>query len=502
MKSVLRIILVAGLVAMALPARAAAQDETCRSLRFRSNFRLNGAQQRISQADGSSYADTKRRLAQEALRTLTDAVQAGQDGGADPFTTWYFFGRAYLQLGDLSGADSSFTRAEALGESDPACLAEIRRLRRNQWVPLQQAAVAQLQAQNYDSSLALLRRANLIFRDDPSGYMNMAAAFLSQNKEDSAVVAFRLAAHAGRDTTRGDLRATAMVNAARLEQRNGHLLAAESLYREYSVMKPRDMAARGALAMVLKEQHRDADAAAVYDAILANADSLDAFQLFDTGVSLFNLAAADTSRADTVQKNAIFGRAATAFEASVRKNPWSRDAVYNLANTYLAAGQDARLLEAARRLVALDSLNRMSWSLLASAYRDIGRSYAVRDSVLRARRDSLPTAAQYNATARAYRDSTLATLLHRDSLPIELTISRFDPRDSTAQMRGVVRNLKEREQAAFNLVIEFVNGRGDVVTTERVEVPILNAMGSPGQAYDFSFVANGRGITAYRYRVS
>jgi tetratricopeptide (TPR) repeat protein len=441
-------------------------------------------------------------MSSDAIRTLTDALQAGEAGGADPFTMWYFFGRAYLLLGDLAGADSAFTRAAALGAADQTCTDEIKRLRRNTWIPIQQLAVGQLQAQNNDSALVLLRRSNLIYRDDPSGYMNMAVAFLNQEKEDSAVVAYRLAAHAGTDPTRGDLRATAQMNAARLEHRNHHLMAAESLYREYAVMRPRDMAARSALATVLNLQNRRADAAAVYDSILANADSLDSFQLYDTGISLFNLAVADTARADTVQKNALFQRAARAFDASLRRNIALRESADMLTRTYLGAGDVPHMLEAAKRFVALDTLSRQPWTLLAAAYTDIGRGYAVRDSILRARRDSLPVAARYNAIAHAYRDSTLQVLLHLHALALEVTMSRFEPRDSGASIRGAVQNLGNQEHAAFTITIEFLNVRGEVVTSEHVDVPALNATGSPGQAYDFSLQATGRGISAYRAKVT
>ena len=41
-----------------------------------------------------------------------------------------------------------------------------------------------------------------------------------------------------------------------------------------------------------------------------------------------------------------------------------------------------------------------------------------------------------------------------------------------------------------------------MVATERVDVPVLNAVGSPGQSYDFDLRVNGRGIIAYRYKVS
>lgn len=502
MRIVHRPVIVLGFVLAASVRTAVAQDEACHSLHFRTNFRLNGAQRHIALADGASYADAKVRAANDALQTLAESAQNGASSGADPFTTWYLFGRAYLILSDLSGADSSFTRAAALAPTDQACQDEIKRLRHNAWVPLQQQAVGQIQAQSYDSALALLRRANLIYRDDPGGYLNMAAAFLSQQKDDSATAAFRSAAHAGDDPARADLRSGAALNAARLLARNRQLMAAESVYREYIAMKPRDMAARSALATVLSSQHRPAEAAAVYDSILSNADSLDSFQLFDTGASLFNLAVADSARADSAQRRSFFQRSARAFEASSRKNPFYRDALYILAASYLAGGDQTNAVQAGKRLVAIDSLNQASWQRLGDAYRDLALSYNRRDSVLRARRDSLPVAAQYAATARAYRDSTLQVFMHRDAIPLHISINRFSPGDSTASLRGAVRNVQSHEHAGFMLAIEFLNARGEVVATERVDVPALNAVGSPGQSYDFDLHVSGRGIIAYRYKVT
>jgi tetratricopeptide (TPR) repeat protein len=454
---VYRLMIVSGFLLAASVRTALAQDETCRSLHYRTNFRLNGASQHIVQAEAASYADTKVRMANDALRTLNESVQTGAASGADPFTTWFLFGRAYLILKDLSGADSSLTKAAALAPTDQGCQDEIKRLRKNAWVPLQELAVGQIQAESYDSALALLRRANLIYRDDPGGYINMAVAFLRQQKEDSAAAAYRAAAHAGNDPARADLRSAAALNAARLLAHNNQLMAAESMYRVYVVMKPRDMAARSALATVLSSQHRPVEAAAVYDSILANADSLDSFQLFDTGASLFNLAVADSARADSAQRRSFFQRSARAFEASARKNPFYRDALYNLAASYLAGGDQSNAVQTGKRLVAIDSLNQNSWQRLGDAYRDLALSYNRRDSILRARRDSLPLAAQYAATARAYRDSTLQVFLHRDAIPLHITINRFGPGDSTASLRGAVRNVQSREHPGFILAIEFLN---------------------------------------------
>lgn len=498
MRMTTRAVLAVAVLSLALPLRASAQDEQCRKLSYRTNFRLNGAQRYIEQADKATFADVKRRDVADALRMLNDAVRTD---GTDAFTTWYFFGRAYLLGADLIGADSSLTRAEALAQGDAGCLGEMRRLRRNVWVPLQQVAAGEIQAQRYDSALTLLRRSNLIYREDPGAYMNMASAFLGQQKEDSAAAAFRMASHAGTDPARAELRASATLYAARLLQSTNRP-AAESLFRAYVALKPGDLSARGSLATVLAAQGRTTEAAAVYDSILARADSLNSFQLLDAGVSLFNLAVTDTARADSARRQSLLRRAASAFDASAQRNPYLRDGRYRLAITYVGLGDLPAALNAARRLVAVDSLNRMSFQLLAASYQEIARWNARRDSTLRARRDSLPQAARYLAVARAYRDSTLQMLARRDSLPLEVNVRRFEPRDSSAGLQGSVQNLRNQERAGFTLTIEFLNAAGEVVAAERVEVPALGMSGSPGYSYDFNLQATGRGIIAYRYKVN
>jgi tetratricopeptide (TPR) repeat protein len=451
------------MVAVAVPGIAGAQDSQCRSLK-RNNFRLNSAGLHLDVADRTTFPDQKRGRANDALRALREAIGAD---GVDQFSAWYMSARAYAILNDIGAADSAWTRASALAPNDAGCLNEITRQRRNIWIPIQNEAVAQITAQNYDSALALLRKSNIAFRDDPSGYMNMASVFLTQEKPDSAIHAFRLASTAGTSADRADIRLRAMQLVAQMLQRNNQLAEAETAWRNYIRVKPTDMAARGSLALVLTGLHRGPDAAAVYDSILAMADSLDSFGLFDTGVSLFRMA-----QADSTNKAPWFRRAARAFELGLAKSPHDRDGLYNLTNAYLALADTVKLLPAATRLYAADSMNRQTTSLLAQAQQLSGQ-----------------------------RNEVVRTLMRRDSLPFEVNILRFDPRDSAASVRGGVQNLRGRELTGFNMAIEFLNSRGEVAATERVEIPSLNPMGSPGSFYDFTVTGTARGIIAYRYKL-
>jgi tetratricopeptide (TPR) repeat protein len=484
--------------------QAAPRPAECRNLSYRSNFRLNGASQYIEAAGTTRFEDDRQQRINNALAQLTLAAQAG---GVDPVSLWYLFGQAYLLKHDLRGADSAFAKAEAV--TDPECKLDMQRRRRNEWVPLQNAGVEQMNAGNVDSALTLFRRGNFIYRSAPYAYLNMATIFVNRSElgldsasvadeahrrgvpdsvvkrerltaSDSAIVYYRAAARSSNDSRTEEARATALFNAARLLHRaaqdsagihaeaqrrgvsdttvkNERLRTALDSYREVLGMRPRDLPAQASMAGVLAALHRREEARAVYDSMLAHSDSMSSFDLFDAGVALFRQERLDL--------------AARAIELGLVKNRCHRDALFNLANTWLAARDSVHLLDAARRLVAVDSMNQASLRLLAAALQRNGDQ-----------------------------QGTLRALLKTDSLPWEFTVIRFEPGDSTATLHGVVSNLQARTLPGFKLAVEFVNGACEDVATQQVDLPDLNANTSAGASYDFNLTVTGRGIVAWKYK--
>lgn len=468
----------------------------CR-VNFRSNFRLNGAQQYLASAEATRYPEDKARRAGDAIRVLTEAAQSTPP--VDQLTLWFFFGQAYALRRDLVGADSAFTRAEAVADAE--CQREIARRRRNEFVPFNNEGVGHMQAQHLDSALASFRRGLVIFRGEPALYINMASIYLNQGTDDSAVANYRLAARATDDPRTETMRLDALFNAARILQRGRHWAVADTVYRDYLRVRPRDPEARAGLAGVLAALGDRAGATALYDSIMADADSLSSFDLFQTGIALFRQAQADTATADSAQRRSLYGKAAQAFELGLRKNPSLRDALFNLANTYLAAGDTARALDASKRLVAVDPNNTQSLRLLAASYREYSAGYDAVGRRAVAARDTA-TIRRVRPLLLAYQDSTLRILGRMDSLPWDFTVVRFEPRDSTAVIRGAVSNRQNRELPPFTLNLEFVNEAGEVVAREAVEIPAMSPTGAPGALYDFNLTPSGRGIIAYRYRTS
>ena len=124
-----------------------------------------------SQIDAKKYTD----LVRKAQGIALEALAANPKSAAG----WYYLGRSDLQLGDLKGADSAFTKLEALS---PECAEEVKSMRQKAWVPLETSGSDFLKssqadstpagkAAKLDSSLALLRDAHLIARYYPLGVL-------------------------------------------------------------------------------------------------------------------------------------------------------------------------------------------------------------------------------------------------------------------------------------------------------------------------------------------
>jgi hypothetical protein len=149
-------------------------------------------------------------------------------------------------------------------------------------------------------------------------------------------------------------------------------------------------------------------------------------------------------------------------------NPYYRDGLYNLVNTYLALNDSAKMLPVAQRLVTIDPMNRQSLRLLAFAHQRNGHV-----------------------------DSTLHYLRIADSTLIaDVTVTQFEAGDQDATLKGVVANLRPTPTPPFKLVFEFLNTKGEVVATQMVDVPAI----PPEQSHAFEVKAAGPGIAAWRYR--
>jgi hypothetical protein len=156
-----------------------------------------------------------------------------------------------------------------------------------------------------------------------------------------------------------------------------------------------------------------------------------------------------------------------AYEAGLAKNPYYRDALFTLTGVAVLAGDTTRALTAAGRLYAVDPLNRGTLRMVAQAWQLRGKS-----------------------------DSTLRYLQRADSIPVEVTVGTFIPDEHGATLSGLLTNVRPKSNPTLALTFEFLNAKGDAVSTETLNVaPIAS-----GENQAFELKPKAAGIVAWRYR--
>ena len=502
-----------------------------------SHYLVNAGLLYLKSAAEGRFQEQIQKDLKDANRNLVQALTAnGQDQNP---AAWYYLGRYYGLVKDAAGADSAFRRAEQL---KPACKEDIAYWRRDLWVPLFNAAVQAYNAGQTDSAIHALQQANAIYAGEPTGFKLLGALFFNANSADSAVRYFRLAIAASSDPKYAADKKEALFNVAATYLRAQRWSEAEAAYREYLAVAPNDAQALAGLAAVFSSLGKADSAAAIYSKIVNNADSVDAMGLFYAGTSIFtsapqlpDTAAIGTScrtearrtgrtltpraisaRCDSVTARRVrendaeaavsYRLAAKAFEAGLAKNPFYRDGLYNLTNTYLALHDSVKMLPVAKRLYGVDPLSRNTLRLLAQGFQ-----------------------------FRKQPDSTLIYLTVADSaMPIEVTIGSFQPGDSSASLSGLLTNYRSLADSAtlvrqcrvagpaataaarcgyqklvadtktklanapLKLTFEFLSATGDVVGTQSLDVPVIE----PGGNHPFQLQAKGVRITAWRYKQS
>lgn len=397
----------------------------------------------------------------QAVRILTEQITSGGQG--ESAAAWYYLARAYLAQGDVTGADSAFTRAQRLA---PDCEIDIGSHRQNAWALLANAGIEKLRANEADSALVLFRQASTLFADLPHVFENMGVVYANQGQVDSAAHYFgRAAAAAEADTAYIENRNSATLNQAMMLQRLERHPEAIASLEKYLGWNPKDTDARKSLAFSLRAAGQTARADSLEQAMVSefatmNFDSLSAGDLMAVGVSMFN-----------AQK---FTEAAQVFERLARQNPWSRDAVYNLANSYLALKAWDKLAETGRQLRQIEPMNEDAYRLSGQAYRELKQQ----DSLIRAAETMV-------------------------ALPVAIEVSSFNMGTSVTRLEANVTGRKATDAAGKDLAptpvtitVEFLNPAGEVLGAQDVNIPALE----PGATHQIRAEARVGGVTGWRYR--
>lgn len=487
------------------------------------NQQVNSGMQSLKSAFNTKFADQKTKDLKEAERALTQAVTTGKQDKSP--AAWYYLGRYYLMVQDAAGADSAFDKALAL---EPKCQEDVGLYRRQAWVPLYNAGVQAWQAGNTDSAIVAFRHANQMYRGDPMGLIYIANLFVGREEPDtglrhtdatkyhtdsilyatrldSAAKYFRLAVPAASDPKYAKERRDAFLNVARVYHSAKRYDDAAAAYREFLAAYPNDVQAMASLAGVLVLQNQRDSAMALYRALVAHSDSASADDLFAAAQSVLSVIPAnpDTAAMDSVCTRAqkkktpaltvrqIATRCQPAavdtmrkfhdfadpqyrlvvqmYEAGLAKNPYQRDALYNLTGISYLIGDTSKVLPLARRLYAADPMNRQTLAKIAGGFQLLKQ-----------------------------KDSVLHYLQVADSLSIEVTVGNFIATDKGAELTGLFTNFRSKSSPPLTITFEFLDKTGAVVASKPQPVPSLES----GANQSFKVTADQPAIAAWRYKRS
>jgi tetratricopeptide (TPR) repeat protein len=499
------------------------------------HFLVNSAVLYLINAAKTRFDDVRERDLRDANRSLTQALTTGgQDKNP---AAWYYLGRYYVIRNDAVGADSAFRKAETLM---PACKEDILFYRRNAlWVPVFNAGVAALTAQNHDSAIAAFRRANLIYDAEPQGFAMLATVFfnipaeaflpdsvfrlmypnlpdsaarmtydsITRTRYDSAAKYFRRGFEAASDPRFAGEKKDAIFNLGNSFFAAQNYDSAAAAFSEYLRVVPNDPVAMARLGDVLSAGGHTDSAMAVYRQIIAHADSVESQSLFNAGVSIYNAAPPfpDTAalgsgcrterRAGRPTVTATQRRAiAVACDSVMRQTVRDRDAA--AAGNYRIAAQafEAGLTKNPQ---SRDGLYNLANAFLALREPDkmlpIAQRLILVDPMNRNAVRLVAQAWQLKNKG----DSALHYVILADSLlPVDVTVSRFSPGDQNASITGLITNYHNKPSTPFKLVCEFLNTGGEPVATQSVDIPTIDAGGN----HPFTLQAIGAGIEAWRYR--
>jgi tetratricopeptide (TPR) repeat protein len=404
-----------------------------------------------------------------------------QQPGVSPVGTRSAYGIASnpTQTIDLfAAADSAFTRVET---AQPGCAAELAQWRQQKpWLDVLNAAVNAVNAQKYDSATVYAKRALEIDRRAPYAYTVLAS--VASNSKDYATAASMLQKAieaASADTLYNDARINAMYDLANAYSAQWEGAAAgaakttagQQAVKAWEAFVPvgnNDVRVANAIrtaAQILTEQKDTTALPQTYAAVLANPAKFGDQTLLNAGVIAVNSHHAP----DAVKL----------FNAVLDKNAYQRDALKNLAASYLSVNEPAKMLPLAERAVALDPNNADNWLLYAYAYS--GMMKGTKDPKL----------------TRAYTDSLVKYNTKSEKLTPRVEVREFSygNADKTATLGGIIEN-RGTAAKSYTLQVEFLDRTGAVVGTQTATVgPVAPKASAP-----FKVTVQSPTAVAYRYK--
>jgi tetratricopeptide (TPR) repeat protein len=433
-------------------------------------------------------------------RDLQDVLRLAESGNDNPTARNYLRGEAYIlflmqpntpavvqrsALGlttnpngtvDLyAAADSAFTIVE---KASPECVTTISQWRQQKpWLNALNGAINALNAGQLDSAEILAKRSLVLDRRAPYAYSVLGSVAENRKNWSAANDYWKQTLEAaGTDTTYADVRIKTLYEIAsaasdRTESATGaakRAAAKEAIkpWQDYLAVANNDLLLADAIdnaARIYVEAGDSASVATVYAPILANPSKYGEISLVHAGV--------------VATRNGHQDDASRLFDAALAKNPYSRDAINNLAATYIQNGQFPKAFPLIDKLITLDPSNPDNPLLYAFAYQ--GMYKGTKDKKLQ----------------KIYTDSLVYFNNKSENAPVKLLVSEFTRRPDQTTLSGTIEN-RGTTAKTYNLSVDLLDKSGAVITTETATVGPV----APKSSAKFKITSAKGGVYGYRYK--
>jgi tetratricopeptide (TPR) repeat protein len=202
---------------------------------------------------------------------------------------------------------------------------------------------------------------------------------------------------------------------------------------------------------------------AIYAAMLANPSKYGEISLVHAGV--------------VATRNGHASDATKLFNAALTQNPYSRDAMNNLAATYIQTNEYPKAFPLIDKLVAMDPSNPDNPLLYAFAYQGLYKG--TKDKKLQ----------------KIYTDSLVYWNGKSENAPVKLAVTEFTRRANETTIAGTIEN-RGTSAKTYTVNVELLDKSGTVVDTQTASVGPV----SPKSTKTFKLTSAKGGIYGYRYK--
>jgi Tfp pilus assembly protein PilF len=453
--------------------------------------------------------------AQFSIERATAAVQNGKDASGDlhdviraladdktdnPLARNYILAEAYILLLSQPGtniettrgavglvsnptapinifasADSAFTVVEKLA---PACIPLVNQWRQHKpWVNTLNSAFNALNANSLDSADFYANRALLIEHRAPYAYSVLGSSAAARKNYVAAQDYWnKVLDAAGNDSSYADVKlktmfemadaSSSMANAASGAEKVRLARAAIAAWQKYLAASTDDYRIAETvdrLAALYKTAGDSASIITVYGPMMADPSKYGENTLIHAGVA----ATRSGHPADAIKL----------FEAAKVVNPYSRDALYNLALTYFGTDQPAKMFPIVKDLIAMDPSNPDDQLLYAFAYQSLYKT--TKDAKLK----------------KKYTDSLVYFNGLSENGPVKVAITDFIRGDKETMLGGTIEN-RSAAAKSYTLSVEFLDKTGAVVGSQDVAVGTV----APKATQKFKVTIPKGGVFGFRYK--